>query len=347
MTTENRLGIASVTAVQQYLRLAQDEGLDIAALCRQASLPADLPTLSQGHVPGNCFQALIRALAEQTGNPLLGLYSGDYVQPGSYNVLGYITMSCATLGEAIARIAPYEKLVGDMGVTRVLRQGDETHLIWACAYTDPVVRRHMIDNVFASWIQYARWLAGHNEPAPLQVDLEHPSPGAGLESAYLERWGCPVRFDQPDSRIRFHQSLLNAPLRQPDPDLRQTLEEHARTRMEGLGDLDGWAARVRHAIYQQLRQGVTRQDRVAEQLAMTSRTMQRKLGEEGLSYQRLLDDIRHELARDYLTNTQLSIQDIALRLGFSEVRSFHRRFKDWTGSTPGDFRTKAHDNSTP
>lgn len=179
------------------------------------------------------------------------------------------------------------------------------------------------------------------------MDLEHPSPGAELENAYRERWGCPVRFDQPDSRIRFHQSLLNSPLRQPDPDLRQTLEEHARTRMQGLGDRDGLASRVRYAIYQQLRQGVTRQDRVAEQLAMTSRTLQRKLGEEGLSYQGLLDDIRHELARDYLTNTQLSIQDIALRLGFSEVRSFHRRFKDWTGNTPGDFRTKAHDNSTP
>ncbi len=346
MTTDNSLGIASVTAVQQYLRLAQDQGLDIAALCLNAGLPADLPALSQGHVSGKCFQALIRALAEHTGNPLLGLCSGDYVQPGSYSVLGYITMSCTTLGEAIARIAPYEKLVGDMGVTRLLRHGDEMHLLWDCAYTDPAVRPHMIDNVFASWIQYARWLSGQDSPAPLQVDLEHSLPGAGLDTAYRERWGCPVLFDQPDSRIRFHQSLLNAPLRQPDPELRQTLEEHARTRMESLGDRDGLATRVRRAIYQQLRQGVTRQDMVAEQLAMTSRTLQRKLGEEGLAYQGLLDDIRHELARDYLTNTQLSIQDISLRLGFSEVRSFHRRFKDWTGGTPGDFRAKTRRDST-
>lgn len=340
MTTDNTLGIASITAVQQYLRLADDEGLDVAALCRAAGLPEDLPAASQGHIPGNRFQALIRTLVEQTGNPLLGLYSGDYVQPGSYSVLGYITMSCATLGEAVARIAPYEKLVGDMGVTRVLQQGDEIHLVWACAYTDPVVRPHMIDNVFASWIQYARWLAGQQDTAPVQVDLEHPSPGPALEKIYRERWGCPVHFDQPDSRIRFQRSLLSVPLRQPDPELRQTLEAHAQTRMKSLGDRASLASRVRHAIYQQLRQGVTRQDMVAEQLAMTARTLQRKLGEEGLSYQRLLDEIRQELARDMLTNSTLSIQDIALRLGFSEVRSFHRRFRDWTGSTPGDFRAR-------
>lgn len=132
--------------------------------------------------------------------------------------------------------------------------------------------------------------------------------------------------------------MLDIPLQQPDPELRHTLEEHARQRMESLGDQDGLATKVRHAIYQQLRQGITRQDMVAEQLAMTARTLQRRLGEEGLSYQRLLDGIREELARDYLANTRLSIQDVALRLGFSEVRSFHRRFKAWTGKTPGEFR---------
>ncbi|MFE8073236.1 AraC family transcriptional regulator [Marinobacteraceae bacterium S3BR75-40.1] len=339
-TNDNSLGIASVTAIQQYLRLAQADGLDVEALCRHAGLPVDLSTITQGHVPGSAFQALIREMVEQTGDPILGLRSGDYVQPGSYNVLGYITMSCATLGEAVARIAPYEKLVGDMGVTKVLSQGDEIHLVWSCAYTDPVVRPHMIDNVFASWIQYARWLAGQDEPAPLQVDLEHPSPGPELETEYLDRWQCPVYFEQPENRIRVHRSMLDVPLRQPDPDLRQTLEEHARSRMEGLSDQDSLATRVRHAIYQQLRQGVTRQDMVAEQLAMTSRTLQRRLGEEGLSYQRLLDEIRDELARDYLKKTSLTIQDIALRLGFSEVRSFHRRFKAWTGQTPGEFRER-------
>ncbi|GGX40286.1 AraC family transcriptional regulator [Saccharospirillum salsuginis] len=339
MTTNNdSLGRASVNALQQYLRLAEADGLDVDRLRAVAGLPGDLDGSTRSHVPGSAFQRLIHAMVEHTGDPILGLRSGDHVQPGSYNVLGHITMSCATLGEAIDCIAPYEKLVGDMGVTRVLAREDEISLVWSCAYTDPVVSPHMIDNVFASWIEYARWLACREPPAPLRVDLAHPSPGPDLEGEYVSRWKCPVHFDQPVNRIRCHRSLLDMPLRQPDPELRQTLEEHARARMESLSDPDSLAARVRHAIHRQLRQGVTRQDVVSEHLAMTPRTLQRRLGEEGLSYQRLLDEIRDELARDYLKNTGLTIQDIALRLGFSEVRSFHRRFKAWTGKTPGQYR---------
>ena len=73
---------------------------------------------------------------------------------------------------------------------------------------------------------------------------------------------------------------------------------------------------------------------------MTARTLQRKLASDGNSYQSLLDQIRLERASDMLTNSALTIQDIAFNLGFSDGRSFHRSFKNWTGKTPGDFRNK-------
>ena len=71
---------------------------------------------------------------------------------------------------------------------------------------------------------------------------------------------------------------------------------------------------------------------------MTSRTLQRKLSQEGVSYQKLLDDVRQQMAEDYLRNTEMSIPDIALRLGYSETTSFHRKFKAAAGQTPGDYR---------
>ncbi|ROU01707.1 AraC family transcriptional regulator [Marinobacter sp. R17] len=339
MTDTPPLGTASIAALRQYVRAAGHKGIDTTPLLTRAGLD-----LSSGHsdderIDGERFQRFIRLLVEATDNPILGLETGDFVQPGSYTVLGYITMSCATLGEAIQYIIPYEKLVGDMGLTRFLLDGDRMHLIWQCAYNDPWVRPQMIDNVIASWIQYARWLSDDADTSPEAVHLERRSPGAALESAYRERWGCPVVFEAADNRVIASRTLLERPLRQPDPGLRRTLEAHARSQMAAITADTALLTRVREAIRQQLLQGVSRQDIVAGQLHMTARTLQRKLSQEGSSYQSLLDEVRQSLAEDFLCHTRMAIPDIALRLGFSEPASFHRRFKRNTGVTPGDYRT--------
>lgn len=334
------LGTASVAALRQYVRTAESTGLDVDALLASADLNPAILNADDGRIEGEQLQHFIRELCEQTGNPILGLETGDFVQPGSYTVLGYITMSCATLGEAIARIAPFEKLVGDMGLTGVEDHGDQLRLIWRCAYTDPRVRPHLVDNVIASWIRYARWLADDDSASPLTVSLERASPGEDLEAAYRQRWHCPVVFSASESAVTIARSLLSVPLRQPDPMLRKTLEAHAQNQLASLAGDTALVTRVKHSIQQQLRQGITRQDMVAEHLGMTRRTLQRRLSQEGVSYQVLLDEVRQAMAEDLLANTDLAIPDIGERLGYSESTSFHRKFKAATGLTPGAFRNR-------
>lgn len=332
------LGTASVAALRQYVRAAESAGVDINRLFDQAELDQNILDTDDGRINGEQFQHFIRLLCEQTGNPILGLETGDFVQPGSYSVLGYITMSCATLGEAVARIAPFEKLVGDMGTTSLAMKGDDIKLTWNCNYTDPVVRPQLVDNVFASWVNYARWLADNQEASPSSVKLRRASPGSEFETAYQERWHCTVTFSADENSITLKKSLLETRLRQPDPLLRKTLEAHALSQLASLDTDSDLTSKVRHSIQQQLMHGITRQDMVAEDLGMTSRTLQRKLGQEGVSYQKLLDEVRQKMAEDYLRNSELAIPDIALRLGYSETTSFHRKFKAVTGKTPGEFR---------
>ena len=334
----NALGTASVAALRQYVRYADAKGIAVDPLFEKAGLKPEILDSDEGRIDGEQLQAFIHLLAEHTGNPVLGLETGDYVQPGSYSVLGYITMSCATLGEAVTRIAPYEKLVGDMGTTRLKMKGDSATLIWTCNFTDSVVWPQVVDNVFASWINYARWLADSTDATPLEVRLRRPSPGPEHEEAYAVRWQCPVQFDAEEDSVTFAQSLLATRLRQPDPLLRKTLEAHALSQLALLDTDTDLTSRVKQSIQKQLADGITRQDMVAEDLGMTSRTLQRKLSQEGVSYQKLLDEVRQQMAEDYLQNTDMSIPDIALRLGYSETTSFHRKFKAATGKTPGDFR---------
>jgi AraC-like DNA-binding protein len=89
-----------------------------------------------------------------------------------------------------------------------------------------------------------------------------------------------------------------------------------------------------------------RKEFVAEQMGMNVRTLHRKLADEETSYQLILDDLRAELARKYLQQSALSVEEIARRLGFTESRSFIRYFKGYTGTTPGEFRQSTREEKT-
>lgn len=334
------LGLASTTAIQQYLRLARSERWDWPGALRAAGLnEADLES-PDTTVAGSQFQSFLLNLIASTGDPLLGLKSAEFVQPGSYNVLGYIVMSCATVGDALEKIAPYERLVGDMGTTRIDPHPDSTSVIWHCHYPHPRVRPHMIANVLASWVSYCRWLANHSSATPREVTFEFALPEGTRQADFERVFGCPVAFSQTRSAVIIPQRVLAIPLRQPDNTLRETLEAHARERMNRLSTDESLSTRaqVKLALRQALQQGAPRQEQIADTLGITTRTLQRRLGEEDTSFQNLLDEVRLEQARQALANGQESIADIAERLGYAETRSFLRRFKQWTGTTPGEFR---------
>jgi AraC-like DNA-binding protein len=146
-----------------------------------------------------------------------------------------------------------------------------------------------------------------------------------------------VLFEQPCSALVAPLSYLQTPLRQADAQLLRTLEEHALALMASLDD-SSLALRVKNALRQLLKEGLPRKEQVAEQFAMSVRTLQRQLQQAGTSYQQILDDLRQELAEHYLLHSDLPIQDIAQYLGFTEPRSFHRTFKSRTGVPPGEYR---------
>ncbi len=335
------LGFASIPAVSQYLRYAEQRGMDTSALVRDAGIDPHVMANANGRIIGTQFQNLIGLMIERSQDPLMGLHTSAFVQPGSYSVLGYITMSCATIGEAIDKIQPYECLVGDMGTTQFKDLGDTLLQSWHCIYDDESVRAHMIDNVLASWTSFARWLA-NQEASAQHVYFRRAAPSSALHREYEEFFKCPVSFDADYDGIVLKKSLLSISLRQPDNLLLQTLEKHATEQLQAIeSSQTRFAERVRTLIKQQLNLGSARKELIASELNMTERTLQRKLVDEDTSYQQLLNEVRCDIAKELLKDSALGVQDIAYNLGFSDGRSFHRSFKNWTGLTPGQFRDKA------
>lgn len=338
------LGYTSVPALLKYLRHAETLGLDLEAARAAAGVtPEDLADNGK-RIPSEAHERLLQHLMQVSGDPLFGLHSARYVQPGSWSVLGYITMNCANLGEAMSRIVPYEKLVGDMGTSQLEIAGDHVRLIWNCRHQSADIRRHMVENVLASWLLYARWIA-EMDKSPREVWFEHLRPAEAPEADYEAVFGCPIRFGQPCNALLVPLDYLTIPLRQADANLLRTLEEHALTMMAGLDDDEPLPLRVKNALRLLLKDGLPRKEKVAEKFHMTVRTLQRHLQQADTSYQEILDQLRQELAQHYLLRSDLAIQDIASYLGFTESRSFHRSFKAWTGMTPGEYREHRKGNA--
>ncbi|MGC5703439.1 AraC family transcriptional regulator [Pseudomonas sp. NFXW11] len=333
------LGYTSVPPLLKYLLYAEQLGLATAPALAAAGLTAAQLNDTSLRLPLEVHEQLLDYFCRHSGDPLFGLNSARFVKPSSWNVLGYITMNCATLGEAMGRIMPFEKLVGDMGTSRAELAGDEVRLIWSCRHQRADIRRHLVENVLASWLLYARWIAD-SELSPSTVWFEHPLPEGAEAAQYETLFGCPVLFQQSCSALVAPLHYLQMPLRQADARLLKTLEDHAQAMMASLADAP-LALQVQNLLRQLLKNGLPRKEQVAEQLSMSERTLQRQLQQAGTSYQQILDDLRQELAEHYLLHSELSVEGIADCLGYSEQRSLHRAFKNRTGLTPGQFRQAA------
>lgn len=285
--------------------------------------------------------ALFEAATALTGRPDLGLDFGRQVRPGTFHVLGYALMTCKTLGDAIALVPHYRRLVFDMGYSEMqLRSSDtDAQLSWQVLSQSLPYCPSLAESLIAAWYSFGRWIAGVDLPLK-EVRFSHPGPQK--TQSYRQYFGCPVHFGTPENALVFSRSLLDMPLVQADETLHLAMREQARAAIENTFNANDIALRLRQALIPLMPKCEATLDKAAVTLALSSRTLQRRLGEQGLQFQDVLDATRKDLAKIYLKDARLGMLDIALLLGYSEQSSFTRAFKSWFGDTPSGWRKRAH-----
>jgi AraC-like DNA-binding protein len=152
--------------------------------------------------------------------------------------------------------------------------------------------------------------------------------------------GCPVRSEASWIGFALSREAWELPLRRRDPVLRGVLEQNASEIAARLPAIDGVAGELRRVLMSRISHGDTEIQSVARVLALSARSLQRRLAAAGTTYQELLDSTRHEAAARYLADNRLSIGEVGYLLGYSEPAAFHRAFKRWHGSTPQEFRQR-------
>jgi AraC-like DNA-binding protein len=147
-----------------------------------------------------------------------------------------------------------------------------------------------------------------------------------------------IKFDRPANRLIFAAKLLDTPLKTADPIATQLARAQCERELAAIVDA-GFPGRVRAAIARRA-EGVPSLAEVARELHVSTRTLKRKLADRGTTFSAILDDVRRQRALLLLDNRELSIGEIAGKLGYSEVPNFTRAFRKWTGTTPGAYRTR-------
>lgn len=286
-------------------------------------------------VPIFALLHLLDDLRRQSGDPDIGLRIGRLLNPACFAVTGYLVMAGPTLLDALPRISKFQRLVAD-GVELGIDLDDRAlHLGWRFAAADHP--REFIDLLMAGVRYFGVWLLG-DEPPLFEVRFTYPQPVS--IDLHREIFGTGVAFGQRQDGFALERRWLRAPFCTADASLVPLLESHAAQLLAALRR-DGGLAAISQAIVELIPAGNVSLGAVAARLGKSARTLQRELRAHRTTFNRLLQELRMELANDHLAHSDMSLQDIAVRLGYREQSSFCHAYRQWTGRAPGEARRAA------
>lgn len=291
----------------------------------------------EARIPFAAYVGLIERAALLLAEPGYGLKLGASHDVRDNGLIGFLALNSPTLGEALANI---DRCVGvtNEGIDATFeREGQGSALRFREA--DPALRglRHNAERVVAVIVAGARQLT-RRKAAPLRVEFTHRRPNARID--YDAILGCPISFDAAWDGVVYSDETLALPVIGADNRLLRLLEGACAKIIGPVPRQHDLVHAVRQHVVQQLAKGAAPLDEVARHLRMSRKTLERRLGDRGASYRALVDGVRCDLAKHYLADTDLRLQQIAYLLGYSEPAPLVRAFKRWTGRTPMRYRDR-------
>lgn len=264
----------------------------------------------------------------------LGLETGIHEKITSVGLVGYAMLTASTVGEAVRLGLALQKDTGSMLEFDTRPSGHGVAVTATSRFNDPDIYVFLVEEAFASFMGIGLALAGE-EFRPLRIDLAYPAPRHAKD--YERVFNCQIRFGQIENAFVFDPAWYQQPLKTADPfGHRQLLEFLAFNRARSRE-----AAEIIESVERALRPRLSDHypiSKVARELGMSERTLRRRLAESGVSFQGVLDGLKKNRALELLANPQMSVEQIAFAVGFTDPHNFRRAFRRWTGSTPGTLR---------
>ena len=314
-------------------RKIEELGLSPETVLRRAGLPMGLFNMDKVMVSTEEFFALHRGIAEASNDPGVGLKLGTEERVERYDPVKIAAISARSFQDAVERLSRYKQLTCPEEI-RVVERGNEcaVRFVWLRAHEkEPPL---LVDVCFA-WI-VAMAQRGTGRPlSPQRVEFQR---APAHREMYEVHFRCPVKFRANQNALVFKKADMELPFVTSNPDLLATVApqlEAELTEQLAQKNFNEQAKGILKRLLAGQRPGI---GDLARELHLSTRTLQRRLTEQGITFQRLLEEARRELARHYLLHSSRELNETAYLLGYEDANSFFRAFHQWEGTSPGQWR---------
>jgi len=330
---------ATATVSSEYLRLfatgADARGLDVAPIFAASNIERAILDRRGARVgwasAGDAWKRSIKRL----GDPHFGLTLSDGLPFGAANLIDYLVLSSANVAEGLSCVARYAPLMADSEIMTLTVHGNEAYFRFHAGHDLP----YPIEMIMGLFARRAREMFGPNWSLK-RVCFQHPA--LGPRATYDRICQAPVFFGMPFTEAVFARDLMALPVAGADRRLHALFSSEADVALAAIEPAEG-ATSFMDTVKRVLEDGLHERDltltRLADQLGISTRTLQRRLRAAGATHRGMVRDVRQNVAKRSLA-TRISQGQIARNLGYSGAGAFQRAFKTWSGVTPGQIRRK-------
>ncbi|MBT8047346.1 MAG: AraC family transcriptional regulator [Xanthomonadales bacterium] len=311
----------------------EDYGIDPAPVFKAEGVDPEILYDAGARVPVDRYQRLDVRAAELSRDPFFGLKGSRYFRPAHLGALGFAWLASSSLRTAFQRLSRYSRIIQEKLIIEIDENG-EMFFVKVDARLPDLGAKIREEGQLAALVKFCRVIAGDGfKPAKICFRQKEPAD----TSYHYELFRCPIEFGATDTLFVVSQQDVDKRLTGSNDELAK-LNEHIVVRYLAHNAKEDVVNRVKAAIIDGLANGTVTEAMIADQLHTTPRNMHRKLQKEQTSFKQLLTDVRKDLAKQYIQDRSKTLTEISFMLGFSEVSSFSRAFKNWTGKPPSEAR---------
>ena len=326
-----------VRVAQLLLNDADRAGISRETVLRGVDLDPTLLNNPDARLPLHTIAAIARAVFGGSSSSGLGLRAGAARTARDGGLIGYAMLHSATLRDALNRLARYGRIMGDHNRIQIDEAGNAATITFE---GHPVLEAiHGLTELDVSWIVAGIREITARDLALREVRFPYLEPDHATELRAFFR--CELQFVAPHVAIVLKREDLDLPIAASDPTLAGYLDQLADNAVKALRVDDSTTGRLRQVLWSRLSDGAPTLGTAAAAMAVSPRTLQRRLRDEGVTFASALSKLRHDLAVHLLEDRTLAMYEVGFLLGYAEPTAFHRAFRRWRGMSPRKFRETA------